>query len=49
MEDHNPKTEIVEIKCDNCGKDVYVRRDFVRENMFCTLGCMDRFKKEIKS
>lgn len=37
--------EIVDKKCENCGKNIYVQEEFVREQMFCTLGCMDEFKK----
>ncbi len=32
--------EIVEIKCANCGKEIYVQEDHIREKMFCTLGCL---------
>lgn len=35
--------EVVGIKCGSCGKDIYVYREFVREKMFCTLGCLDKF------
>ena len=35
--------EIVEIKCANCKKEIYVQQDHVREKMFCTLGCMDSY------
>lgn len=42
--DNGLKSEIVEIKCHNCGKDIYVYRCAVREKMFCTIKCMDDFK-----
>lgn len=32
--------ETIERKCDNCGKTVYILEGFMREKMFCTLGCM---------
>lgn len=46
MEEHNSKTEIVEIKCDTCGRDMYVRRNSIRDKMFCTLKCMDTFQSK---
>lgn len=33
--------EIIEVKCDNCGKDIHVYDTYVREYMYCTLQCMD--------
>ncbi len=35
--------EIIEKECHNCGKKMYVQEKFVREQMFCTLGCLDTF------
>lgn len=35
--------EIVEVKCENCGKTLYVLDKCVREKMYCTIGCMDGF------
>ncbi len=35
--------EIVEVKCENCGKEIYVQEDYVREKMFCTLGCLSSY------
>ncbi len=35
--------EIVEVRCKNCGKRIYVLGDYLREKMFCTLGCMDSY------
>ncbi len=37
--------ETVEIKCENCGKRVYVFEYALRKRMFCTLGCMDAFNE----
>ena len=37
--------EIVEIKCANCKKEIYVQQDRVRNKMFCTLGCMDSYSR----
>ncbi|CAG0993308.1 MAG: hypothetical protein OIN86_01530 [Candidatus Methanoperedens sp.] len=36
--------EIVEVKCKNCSKEIYINREQIREKMFCTLGCMDSYK-----
>ncbi len=36
--------EIKELKCSNCNKKIYVRRDQIREKMFCTLGCLYLYK-----
>lgn len=41
--------EIKEVKCVNCGKDIYVLEDHVRAKMFCTIGCMDTFNKVPKN
>lgn len=37
--------EMVEIKCENCGKVIYIDKKFVRDKMFCTLGCLDTDKR----
>lgn len=37
--------EIIEKKCTNCGKNVFVQKDIVREKMFCTLLCMGQYQK----
>ena len=37
--------EIIEIKCKNCGKELYIQEEYVREKMFCTLGCMDLYSE----
>jgi hypothetical protein len=36
--------EIVELKCKNCGKNVYLLEEFAREKIFCTLGCLSEFE-----
>jgi hypothetical protein len=41
--------EIVEVKCEKCGKEIYVLEKYVRKEMFCTLGCMDSYFKASKS
>jgi hypothetical protein len=37
--------EIVEVRCDNCGKEIYVQDNCVREKMFCTLGCLSSYSR----
>ncbi len=41
--------EKVEIKCANCSKEIYVRKDRVRDKMFCTLRCLDSYFRTFKS
>lgn len=36
--------ELVGIKCENCGKEIIVLESSIREEMFCTIGCMIDFK-----
>ncbi len=36
--------KIVEIKCENCSKKLYIHEEYKREKMFCTLGCMDAYR-----
>ena len=43
----NKRGEIVIIKCDNCGKELFVRDTNIRPKMFCTIWCMDSYAKEI--
>ncbi len=33
--------DIIEIKCSNCSKEIYIQQDHAREKMFCTLGCLE--------
>ena len=33
--------EIIEIECAKCRKKIYVEKNYAKENMFCTIGCMD--------
>lgn len=35
--------EIIEVKCTNCNKNIYIQKEHVREKIFCTLGCMDLY------
>jgi hypothetical protein len=37
--------EMAELECYNCGKKIYVQEKFIREQMFCTLGCMESFDR----
>ena len=36
--------EIIELKCSNCNREIYVQQDRIREKMFCTLGCLYLYK-----
>lgn len=38
------KMDLKEVKCGNCGKEIYILEDRVREKMFCTLGCLEESK-----
>jgi hypothetical protein len=40
--------EIVEVKCSNCDKDIYIAKSRVREKMFCTIGCMEKSDKKVE-
>ena len=42
--DRNKLGEIIAVKCKNCGKDIYIKENYIRQNMFCTLGCMNLYK-----
>lgn len=35
--------EIVEVECKNCRKKIYVQNEYIRDQMFCTLSCLDTF------
>ena len=39
---------MVEISCANCGEQIFVGDEYVREKMFCTLGCMNQFEEKEK-
>ncbi|SFM56654.1 hypothetical protein [Methanolobus profundi] len=34
--------KLVEKKCATCGSPIYIYEDYAREDMFCTLHCMER-------
>ena len=36
--------ELIEVKCDSCGKEIYVYDIYAREHMYCTLHCLDSAK-----
>jgi len=36
--------KLIEIKCSNCGKEIYIQQPNVKEKMFCTLGCLTSYK-----
>lgn len=37
--------EMIEIKCETCGKNIFIIKEFMRDKMFCTLGCLDMYQK----
>lgn len=37
--------EMVEVRCKNCEKTMYILDEYIREDMFCTLGCMGDFEQ----
>lgn len=41
--------EIVEVKCKNCNKSLYIVRSYVREKMFCIIQCLEEYDKKISS
>ena len=43
----NKHGEIVVVKCENCGKLIFVEDTNIRQKMFCTIGCMDSYATEI--
>lgn len=36
--------QMVDIKCENCGREILVLKEYLREKMFCTIGCMDSYQ-----
>ncbi len=36
---------VIGTECKNCGKKIYVEEGHVRDEMFCTLGCMEAFNR----
>ncbi len=43
----NKRGKIVNVKCENCGKELYVKDTNIRQKMFCTIKCMDSYSEEI--
>lgn len=39
------KMQFKMVECDYCHKEIVILEEFVRQPMFCTLGCMDKSKK----
>lgn len=37
--------EMLEINCAGCGKIIVIDEEYIREQMFCTLGCMDLYEE----
>ena len=34
------------VECDYCHKEMVIQEEYVRQPMFCTLGCMDKSENE---
>jgi len=39
----NKHGEIIIVKCENCGKELFVKDTNIRQKMFCTIRCMDSY------
>jgi hypothetical protein len=39
--------KIVIIKCENCGKELYLEEIKIRQKMFCTIRCMESYTEKI--
>jgi len=33
--------ELIEIKCEHCGKEIHIYDSYVKEHMYCTIGCLE--------
>lgn len=44
----NKRGKIVNVKCEKCGKELYVIDTNIRQKMFCTIQCMDSYDEEIQ-
>lgn len=40
--------EMSEVSCTNCGQQIIVGEEYIREQMFCTIGCMFEFEEKDK-
>lgn len=38
--------DMVEISCTNCGQYIIVGDEYIRDKMYCTLGCMNNFEEK---
>ena len=38
--------EMSQVNCTNCGQPVIVGNEYVREQMFCAIGCMTKFEEK---
>jgi len=34
--------DIVKVQCDGCHRILFVKKEFVRDKMYCTIQCMDK-------
>ena len=40
--------DMVEISCTNCGQHIVIGDEYIRKQMFCTIGCLNQFKEKEK-
>ncbi len=38
--------KIMKVNCGHCNKEMFILEQYVRETMFCTLGCMDKSEND---
>ena len=38
--------KLIKVNCGHCDKEMFVLKRYVRETMFCTLGCMDKSEND---
>jgi hypothetical protein len=40
--------ELIEVKCVNCGRGIIVLEGYIKKEMFCTLGCLEKSRESSK-
>lgn len=41
----NHSDEMVMIRCINCDKEIYILKDYTKNGLFCTIKCLEEYKK----
>ena len=44
----NKHGEIVIVKCENCGKELFIKDTNIRQKMVCTIQCMDSYAAKLQ-